>query len=351
METTWKGGKSGNLWTIMDQAMKVRPEHKTAEDWTLFFFPWWNDPSYSLAGNVSQIPPECTRYLNETEAQIREGPDHKEFLFSPAQRLWYYKVAWAKGLFRFEEYPSLLEECFKSPIEGAIYADLVDKLRVKGAIREGEIDNTALVHTAWDLGSPINTVIWFFQIVGSEIRVIDLDHNRDLTSAERVASILGKGYLLGWHYLPHDACATQKSGKTFQGELMELGLPNTRIVPQTLNIWVGINHLRSIFPRLTFRLPNCETGLEHLTTYHTERETTGGNAIDIPKHDNSSHCADALRTLAEAEMHGMIHGTGPQGRRPIIRYGIAEFEDRRRPIDPVDAWFRGLRERPRVIVP
>ena len=353
IETTWKGGKSGNLWTIMDQAIKVRPEHKTVEDWTLFFFPWWADPSYALAGDPIQITPECTRYLDETEKEIRQSPGNPEFLFTGAQRLWYYKVAWSKGLFRFEEYPSLLEECFKSPIEGAIYADLIDRLRIKGAIREAEVDHTALVHTSWDLGAPINTVVWFFQIVGSEIRIIDLDHNRDLTSAQRVASILSKGYLLGWHYLPHDAMATQKSGKTFQGELSELGLPNTRIVPMTLDIWVGINYLREIFPRITFRIPACERGIELLSLYHTEKETNSGNAIDIPKHDNSSHCADGLRTLAEAEMHGMIHNTGPRNARmkPVVRSGLADIIRRPRSYDPMDIWFKDARARPRVILP
>ena len=338
IETTWKGAKSGDLWNIMKRAMETKPSDMTDEDFSLFFFPWWGDPDYSLAGNVRQISDDCAKYLGETEVEIgRRRGGH--FEFSPGQKLWYYKVAWAKGLFRYEEYPSLLEECFRAPIEGAIYADLLDRLRTTGAVGDWKVDRSMLVHTAWDLGSPINTVVWYFQIIGNEIRVIDLDYELDLTPAERVARILNKGYLLGSHLLPHDALGTQKSGKTFQMELAALGLKTTRVVPRTLDIWVGINHLRSILPRFSFRLPECDWGLDMLAAYHTKRETAGGTALDVPVHDISSHYADALRVLAEAEMGGMLHaaGLGSTGgfhRGVTVRSGFRgdEIERSRSPI-------------------
>ena len=48
--------------------------------------------------------------------------------------------------------------------------------------------------------------------------------------------MLAKGYLCGSHFLPHDALATQKSGKTFLTELNEAGLKNCKAVPQTHDI-------------------------------------------------------------------------------------------------------------------
>ena len=35
------------------------------------------------------------------------------------------------------EYPTIIEECFQSPVEGAIYAETIDKLRAEGAIGHG----------------------------------------------------------------------------------------------------------------------------------------------------------------------------------------------------------------------
>jgi hypothetical protein len=91
------------------------------------------------------------------------------------------------------EFPTVLEECFQTPIEEALYADLIDRLRTQRAIRPA-IDASGLVHTAWDLGSPINTVVWYFSVVNAEIRVIDCDSDLDLTSVQRVARMLAKGY-------------------------------------------------------------------------------------------------------------------------------------------------------------
>jgi hypothetical protein len=144
------------------------------------------------------------------------------------QMSWYQRKHDELGMFILREYPSTLEECFQSPVEGAIYAESIEKLRAEGAIRSWKVDRSALVHTCWDLGSPVNTCVWFFQVVAGEIRVIDLDIDLDLTPVERVSRMLAKGYLYGSHFLPHDAMATQKSGRTFLMELKEVGWLTSR---------------------------------------------------------------------------------------------------------------------------
>ncbi len=91
-------------------------------------------------------------------------------------------------------------------------------------------------------------------------------------------------------------------------ELEAAGLKNVRIIPRTTDIWIGINRLRQLMPRMAFRLPACEKGIEALSNYHTKRESSGGLAQDIPVHDWSSHAADALRMFAEADAAGMLEG-------------------------------------------
>ena len=80
--------------------------------------------------------------------------------------------------------------------------------------------------------------------------------------------------------------------------------------PRTHDIWVGINRLRQILPRFTFRIPACERGLEALCNYHTVRTTSTGLAADEPMHDWASHAASALKVIAEAEMAGMLSSAG-----------------------------------------
>jgi hypothetical protein len=184
------------------------------------FFPWWKDPTYVVEGDVSTISPAISQYLDNME----QTTGHT---FSPQQRLWYDRQSRDLGLFIFREFPTTLDECFKSPVEGAIYAGELDKLRASGAISAFKTDNSTLVHTAWDLGSPVNTVVWYFQVIGgNEIRVIDCDMDLDMTPVQRVGHMLAKGYSYGAHFLPHDAAATRTSGKADAQVYTEAGLAN-----------------------------------------------------------------------------------------------------------------------------
>ena len=67
---------------------------------------------------------------------------------------WYQRARHQFGMFVAREYPTTIEECFRTPVVGAIYAELIDRLRAQGAIRPAVVDTSALVHSAWDLGSP-----------------------------------------------------------------------------------------------------------------------------------------------------------------------------------------------------
>ena len=230
---------------------------------------------------------------------------------------------------------------------------MIDRLRAQRAIRPAVVDTSALVHTAWDLGSPLNTVVTYFQIIGAEIRVIDCDSDLDLTPVQRVAYMLNKGYLFGSHFLPHDALATQKSGKTFLNELNEVGLRNCKAVPRILDIWVGINRLRQILPRFSFRIPACERLIEALSNYHTVRASSTGLALDEPVHDWASHFSDSCRVVAEAEAAGMLHSAGSTAnvfRRPVtVRAGFRGDNFQEEPEDILDRFFGSPKRRVRVI--
>ena len=114
---------------------------------------------------------------------------------------------------------------------------------------------------------------------------------------------------------------TQKSGRTFLNELKEAGLASLRAVPRTHDIWVGVNRLRQMLPRFSFRIPQCERGLEALSNYRTVRETSTGIARDEPCHDWSSHACDGLRLVAEAEAAHMLRNAGAGGRERVSRRG------------------------------
>jgi hypothetical protein len=97
-----------------------------------------------------------------------------------------------------------------------------------------------------------------------------------------------------------------------------------------------------MLPRFTFRVPACDKGLDMLSAYHTKRETSAGNALDIPVHDTSSHYADGLRTLAEADYQKMLSARGfGQGVKVVTGFR-GDAQPVRGTLDILDKWF-GLR--------
>lgn len=296
VETTWKGGKSGHLWGLIEPAL-----NGGQSQWKVYFFPWFVDPTYVL--EEGEVDDECSDYLDTKEQELG-------VTFSSAQRRWYADKRRELGVFIFREFPTTIDECFRAPVDGAIYAPHIDRQRARGWVEEFEPVHDQLVHTFWDLGAPENMVVWYVQLVGQEIHVIDIDLNLGLnfTTTQRVAHMRAKGYLYGSHFLPHDGGSTQKGGRSYAQELQYAGLPGVRIVPRTIDPWIGINRVIQLIPRMRFRIPQTQDGLDHLDYYHTKRETSGGLAVDHPVHDWSSHAADAIRTFGEASMHGMLEG-------------------------------------------
>lgn len=294
IETTWAGGRQGDVWELLEPILTGM-----ADDWEVLFFPWWIDPR-----NVSEnavIDDAARQYFHKIAPRLQADG----ITISERQMRWWAQERRAQGVWMARENPTFLDECWTVPVEGSIYAEVMNQAKAEGRVASFPVDGSNLVWTSWDLGSPQNMVVWYFQIVGREIRIIDCDRNFEGTLTERVAYMLGRGFNYGGHFLPHDAMQTERTGVTVLAELSRIGLTGLKVVPRTHSVWVGINHLLEMFNVLHFRTPACDDGIMALENYRTRRIAEGGNT-DEPIHDWASHTADALRVMAEAHRAGMI---------------------------------------------
>lgn len=304
LESTWKGGKGGPFWGLLQAALELPIEARGPEDWEVLFFPWYDDPMCVSAPAAGHIDGETLDYLRHLEATIGRT-------LTDAQKTWYWKERRVQGRFMFSEYPSTLEECWSAPVEGAIYAEDMATAEEEGRVREFEVDHSKLVHTAWDLGAPEQTSTVFFQRIEGRIHIVDHVENEPWRLDQRVADFMGRGYSFGVHLLPHDATNREKSGLTFVNQLADLGIHNVAIVPKTSDIWIGINRVHQLFPRLVFRKGRTGYLREALSNYHRDKPANKDEFKPMPAHDWSSHAADAMRTLAEGEALGMLPGDRP----------------------------------------
>lgn len=195
---------------------------------------------------------------------------------------------------------------WSAALPGAIYGKVIEEARRSGRITAFAIESSCPVHTWWDLGSPRHTVVWYWQIVGREIRMIDIDMGHEETITQRVSRMLQKPYKYGKHFLPQDAMQTERTGLTLRDELLRVGLANLVVVPKTQDVWVGVNHAIEMFPAIAFRSPRCDMGVEALSAYPQHIEEQGQLTRSEPVGDWASHPADAFRTMAEANRAGLV---------------------------------------------
>jgi len=206
----------------------------------------------------------------------------------------------AKAQLAEDQYLQEYECSFEAAIVGAIWGTEMRKVAEDGRITKVENQIEVKTHTAWDLGHTDDTAIWWYQVIGGEIHIVDFFALSGGTIEEFVSKIKEKPYNYGKHYLPHDARArTLASGGKSVIEQMatHLGINNLAIVP-SLTVQDGIQAVRMALPRCWFDAEKCADGIEALRQYQREYDEDKKAFRQTPKHDWTSHPADAMRMLA-----------------------------------------------------
>jgi hypothetical protein len=204
-----------------------------------------------------------------------------------------------------EQYDQEFECSFDAAILGAYYGKDIAELERKGRISEIEaIDGP--VHTAWDLGMGDSTAIWFWQAANNEIRIIDHYENHGQAIPHYVAEIESRGYPKGIDYVPHDAkVRSLETGRTRIETLISLGRKPMLVANH--KIMDGINAARLTMPRIWFDGVKCKDGVEALRQYRADFDEKTRAFKDAPKHDWTSHTADAFRYLCMAWREQVKH--------------------------------------------
>ncbi len=207
----------------------------------------------------------------------------------------------ARKMMTPEQYAQEYECSFEAAIQGAYWGKEMAAAEAEGRIADLPIDIDQPVHTAWDLGVRDATAIWFFQVLAGGLNIIDfyeasgvgLDHYNDIL---RERARLG-GYQLGTCHVPHDAKVKEwGSGKTRLEQMEALGLSH-EVVPDH-RLMDGIGGARETLARVRFDRGRCRDGVEALKQYRADYDEERKVLKPTPRHDWTSHAADAFRYLA-----------------------------------------------------
>lgn len=308
IETTWKGGKSGDVWTLVEEALKTPDDSADPNAWRILFFGWHTCETYTAEHGEEDTV--STELLDKAEAKLG-------MKFTRGQRLWYAAARRKYKRFIFREFPATLDECWHSPVEGGIYGEELEMLRANKRLGVPfSLYNHLPLFTFSDLGIRDTGILVLMQPAGTDVHILDYH------AAEGEAGSYWAGVMMRWerqyktimrHYLPHDGARRSiNDGLSYQQTLQKLGVPNTEVIPQTPNtVWWGINLLRDMLPRFVFH-ERCAAAwkdagakerlslIAALELYRKKPNT------EEPLHDESSHYADAVRYIAEALARGIV---------------------------------------------
>ena len=206
----------------------------------------------------------------------------------------------AKAQLSEDQYLQEYECSFEAAILGAFFG--TEMRQAEPRINERVVFTEGYpVHTAWDLGYRDDTAIWWYQVVGGEVRVIDFFavSGADIRAIAEV--VVNKGYNYGKHYLPHDARAKSlQTGRSIVEQLADhLGINHLSVVPN-IGVQDGIQAIRQMLPRTWFNSVKCGDGIEALRQYQRQFNEDTRAFMVSPRHDWTSHPADAFRMLAVA---------------------------------------------------
>jgi phage terminase large subunit len=194
----------------------------------------------------------------------------------------------------------------RNSVIGAVYGKEMQAVQFGGRIVLAPgigVDRTKPVDVFCDLGHGDPMALWFAQMVAGWVNIVDFYQNEGESIEHYVSVIRSKGFTVGTVWLPWDGVdamlhhkLTGSNQRSPEMVLRSLGI-NVRVAPKT-SIESGISAVRTLFPQMRFSEPTCHEGIRHLRMYQWGEKPDDGRVITKPKHDEHSHAADALKTLA-----------------------------------------------------
>lgn len=286
---------SPRIWTTI-----VRPALADRKGWAIFIgTPRGTNHFYDIYMKGQKSPHWYTSLFRASETGI-----------IPAEELELMKEDMSQ-----EEVDQELECSFSAALLGSYYGKDIEELEKKKKIGKVPYDARFPVYTAWDLGFNDTTAIWFYQLIGLDINVIDYMEDNGKALGHYAKEIYAKPYVIEMHYLPHDANSHDLgSGLTRVETLRDLGIRRTTVLDR-IAIQDRIDCVRKLIGRCNFDQENTEElGLAALKNYQKKWDEKRKCFQNKPLHDWSSNGADSFGYMCLS-----IQGSSGRMKRPTYK--------------------------------
>jgi phage terminase large subunit len=201
---------------------------------------------------------------------------------------------------------------FDADIPGAYFGELMKSAEVQGRVGSFPHVIGQPVGTAWDIGVGDSTVIWFYQLIGHKVRIINVLEGSGVGLEWYAKKLLAMDYVYSDTIWPHDG-AVQEWGSGQSRVQVAAGYGLKPRVLERDSVDDGIQAVRMMLPACEFNTtPDTFPGetpddakarmtraMDAIRQYRREYDDKLQRFRDKPLHDWTSHFADALRYLAK----------------------------------------------------
>jgi hypothetical protein len=287
-------GKEGRFFDMCEIAQNMQKQglELSKIDFKFHFF-GAQENEFNVLDAPVPMPSRLVKYFDLAEAKIG-------IRLTNQFRWWYTAKERTQGDMMKREHPLTPEEAFEASLEGAYYATQMAGIRKAEPTQICSVPykDGVLVNTYWDLGIDDYTSIWFAQMIGREIHVIDFYENSGEGLLHYADIIMEKKYRYGTMWAPHDMIVREfTSGQTRLATAKNMGMNFS--VSNRLSIESQIQLVRQTLPICWFDAEKCERGIAALDGYRKEWNDALGVWRDKPRHDWASHGANAFVVLAQ----------------------------------------------------
>lgn len=207
---------------------------------------------------------------------------------------------------------------FNAAIMGAFYAREMLAVRTEGRVVEIEPIPGRPVHTAWDLGVEDSTAIWWFQVVGAQIYILDYYVAHGYAVDHYAEVVKSKPWPRGVDFVPHDAKVREwgaPGARTRVESMIAEGL-RPELVPMSTDM-DGHQAVRKTLPLCVFHPRTDTEGMAALESYHRQWDDDLKTYRLKAEHDWSSHGSKAFQYLSQAWRNVPIVIDEPKKPQPL----------------------------------
>lgn len=311
-------------WALANPSVRgyLRPIIAENKGWQLFIgTPRGKNHAYSTYLAAKKDPERFAQMLTVHDTRVLNDVELKRELQEYVDT---YGETMGIALFEQE-----LECSFEAAILGAIYGSEMRAVRSEDRVTTVPHDPRYPVHVAMDIGRTDDFAMWFFQVIGREVRFIDylagagkdpdeicslmtgVKTSVDLVrKGDNTEIVVGRGgnvpgldfrthYRIGKIGIPHDGKAKTfaAKGKSVEEQFAAVfGWDKIYSVPR-LSVQDGIQATRKLI-KVSVYDEKCEDGVAALEAYAREWDDEKKMFKDNPAHDWASHPSDAKRYCA-----------------------------------------------------